>query len=137
MMGGQDSRLDGGESDYQGIPMSSTGRSQVMQRLAASHGVGDMAPAVGTMAPPPGGPPQQAKIGAPVTSQFMLTNMFDPAKETDPGWEQDIRDEVLEECSKYGAVVHINVDKLSKVMQPTCSSPSLVLALKSSKLQPT
>lgn len=34
--------------------------------------------------------------------------------ETDPGWDKDIRDEVLEECQKYGPVVHLAVDKFSK-----------------------
>lgn len=46
---------------------------------------------------------------------FMLTNMFDPSNETDPHWELDIRDDVLEECSKYGSVVHLYVDKSSRV----------------------
>lgn len=34
--------------------------------------------------------------------------------ESEPGWENDIRDDVLEECSQTGAVLHIHVDKLSQ-----------------------
>ena len=34
--------------------------------------------------------------------------------ENEPGWENDIRDDVLEECSQTGAVLHIYVDKLSQ-----------------------
>lgn len=31
--------------------------------------------------------------------------------QTDPEFDLDIRDDVHEECSKYGAVKHIHVDK--------------------------
>jgi RNA-binding protein 39 len=34
-------------------------------------------------------------------------------RETEPGWDEDIREEVLEECSKYGPVHHIAVDAAS------------------------
>ena len=43
----------------------------------------------------------------------MLTNMFDPATENEPGWDQEIRDDVIEECNKYGGVLHIYVDKVA------------------------
>ena len=35
-------------------------------------------------------------------------------RENEPGWEVDIREDVLEECSQFGAVLHIYVDKLSQ-----------------------
>ena len=41
----------------------------------------------------------------------MLTNMFEPDSETEPGWDQEIRDDVIDECNKYGGVLHIYVDK--------------------------
>lgn len=34
-------------------------------------------------------------------------------REKEDGWELDIRDDVLEECSKFGPIVHIHVDKNS------------------------
>ena len=34
-------------------------------------------------------------------------------REKDPDWDADIRDDVLEECTKYGQVYHIHVDKSS------------------------
>lgn len=34
-------------------------------------------------------------------------------RETEPDWHLDIQDDVLEECNKYGNVVHIYVDKTS------------------------
>lgn len=35
------------------------------------------------------------------------------SREKDPDWDADIRDDVLEECTKYGYVYHIHVDKAS------------------------
>ena len=36
-------------------------------------------------------------------------------RETEPGWEQDIAEDVKDECQKYGSVVHTFVDKNSRV----------------------
>lgn len=49
-------------------------------------------------------------IGNP-SECLLLKNMFDPATETDPEFDLDIKDDVKEECSKYGRVKHIHVDK--------------------------
>ena len=35
-------------------------------------------------------------------------------RETDPEWEKDIEAETKDECSKYGTVLHVHVDKNSK-----------------------
>ncbi|KAI3451045.1 hypothetical protein Pfo_007710 [Paulownia fortunei] len=51
-------------------------------------------------------------IGAP-SECLLLKNMFDPTNEADPEFDMDIRDDVQEECSKYGRVKHIYVDKNS------------------------
>ncbi|XP_047089171.1 RNA-binding protein 39-like isoform X1 [Lolium rigidum] len=48
---------------------------------------------------------------APPSECLLLKNMFDPAVETDPDFDLDIKDDVREECSKYGQVRHIFVDK--------------------------
>ena len=48
-----------------------------------------------------------------ISSCFMLSNMFDPTNETETGWERDIRDDVLDECNKFGDVLHIHVDTVS------------------------
>merc|ERR1719309_1696703 len=51
---------------------------------------------------------------APQPTRFLqLKNMFDPTKETDKGWEDDIALDVKDECSKYGQVLHCKVDKNS------------------------
>ena len=48
-----------------------------------------------------------------ISACFMLSNMFDPTNETDRNWDFDIRDDVLDECNKFGDVLHIHVDKIS------------------------
>ncbi|XP_058179440.1 uncharacterized protein LOC131298141 [Rhododendron vialii] len=57
-----------------------------------------------TLAPEPIGKPSEC---------LLLKNMFDPATETDPEYDLDIKEDVQEECSNYGRVKHIHVDKNS------------------------
>ena len=46
--------------------------------------------------------------------------------ENEASWESDIRDDVLEECSKFGSVFHIHVDKFSQGnVFVKCSSPQV------------
>ncbi|GFY94190.1 splicing factor, CC1-like protein [Actinidia rufa] len=51
-------------------------------------------------------------IGKP-SECLLLKNMFDPATEMDPEFDLDIKEDVQEECSNYGHVKHIHVDKNS------------------------
>ncbi|XP_039009529.1 RNA-binding protein 39-like [Hibiscus syriacus] len=51
-------------------------------------------------------------IGQP-SECLLLKNMFDPATETEPDFDMEIKEDVEEECSKYGRVKHIYVDKNS------------------------
>ncbi|XP_047320650.1 uncharacterized protein LOC124924695 [Impatiens glandulifera] len=44
---------------------------------------------------------------------LLFKNMFDPAMEMDPKYDLEIKDDVEAECSKYGTVLHIHVDKNS------------------------
>ncbi|PUZ38912.1 hypothetical protein GQ55_9G233800 [Panicum hallii var. hallii] len=81
------------------------------------------APAVASLVPPaipavgsvPGAPvlpiTTQSAIMSTPTEFLLLKNMFDPTVETDPDFDLDIRDDVQDECSKFGAVKHIFVDK--------------------------
>ncbi|XP_020246515.1 RNA-binding protein 39-like [Asparagus officinalis] len=57
-------------------------------------------------------PHASVPIGEP-SECIQLKNMFDPRTETDPDFDLDIRDEVQDECSKFGPVKHIYVDKHS------------------------
>ncbi|KAH1231231.1 RNA-binding protein 39 [Glycine max] len=51
-------------------------------------------------------------IGVP-SECLMLKNMFDPKDETEPDFDLDIKEDVEAECSKFGALKHIYVDKKS------------------------
>jgi len=59
--------------------------------------------------------PHSSSISAPMIQAgtcVVVKNMFDPKTEQE-GFEQDIREDVEEECSKYGKIKHIYVDKSS------------------------
>ncbi|XP_010548117.1 PREDICTED: RNA-binding protein 39-like [Tarenaya hassleriana] len=51
-------------------------------------------------------------VGVP-TECLLLKNMFDPKTETEPDFDLDIKEDVQEECSKFGKLNHIFVDKNS------------------------
>ncbi|XP_058090835.1 uncharacterized protein LOC131237182 [Magnolia sinica] len=51
-------------------------------------------------------------IGVP-SECLLLKNMFDPENETEPDFDLDIKEDVQDECSKFGSVKHIFVDKNS------------------------
>lgn len=91
------SQLDREETDKTGVKMTAAQRSALMQSLMSSHGI-----AAPTIAAP----------AVPVTTRTIsLANVFDPSSETEPDWDEDLRADILEECSKYGGVVHVAVDK--------------------------
>ncbi|CAN6685273.1 unnamed protein product [Malus baccata var. baccata] len=54
--------------------------------------------------------PSVDTIGVP-SECLLLKNMFDPTAESEPNFDLDIKDDVQEECSKYGTLKHIYVDK--------------------------
>ncbi len=59
---------------------------------------------------------QLSSMNPPIATQcFMLANMFDPTQEAaqNANWDSEVRDDVIEECNKYGGVVHLLVDKVS------------------------
>lgn len=43
------------------------------------------------------------------SKSLLIHNMFNKDEESDPGWENDIRDEFQEECSKYGTIISVKV----------------------------
>uniref|UniRef100_A0A1I7Y8V6 RNA-binding protein 39 n=1 Tax=Steinernema glaseri TaxID=37863 RepID=A0A1I7Y8V6_9BILA len=74
---------------------------------------------------------QQVEGGPPMATQcFMLTNMFDPAAESEPEWDLDIRDDVIDQCEAFGGVYHIHVDKASKDGNVFVKCPSVNVAVK-------
>jgi len=122
--------LDSEEADKAGIDLGATGRLALMAKLAEGTGMKlpDAATNALTNSVVPGANSVAAVTAAaqhrqqqqlvttnpPIATQcFMLTNMFDPVTESETGWDQEIRDDVIEECNKYGGVLHIFVDKVA------------------------
>ncbi|KAK0423583.1 hypothetical protein QR680_008223 [Steinernema hermaphroditum] len=69
-------------------------------------------------------------VPAVATQCFMLSNMFDPMTETEPEWDQDIRDDVIDQCEGFGGVYHIHVDKASREGNVFVKCPSVNVAVK-------
>ncbi|KAL1364773.1 uncharacterized protein [Arachis hypogaea] len=124
------------DDDEGGLALNAQSRALLMQKLADRHGLpgSNGVPAVNgavtiqpTMGLPIGNPgiipapalPTQilpAPVAEPVgipSECLLLKNMFDPSTETEPDFDIDIKEDVEEECSKYGRVKHIYVDKRS------------------------
>ncbi|KAE8669940.1 RNA-binding protein 39-like isoform X4 [Hibiscus syriacus] len=59
---------------------------------------------------PTNGIPIIDTIGVP-SECLLLKNMFDPSLETEPDFDLDIKEDVKEECSKFGKLKHIHVDR--------------------------
>lgn len=87
----------------------SVGRIALMNKLAQRTDI---------MAPKPVKSEVPQPVAKPIqpiqTRCFQLSNMFDPDKETEDGWENDIRDDVITEISKFGGALHVYIDKNSK-----------------------
>lgn len=112
-----------------------------MARLATSAGMAPppIATLPGMGAPPaaaaavPAGPRLDPALGliqsvlgpaSPIpTPCLLIKNMFEPQAaeaESGPGWAEEIAADVQDECAKYGAIVHVHVDKDSKVGHTKC-----------------
>ncbi|CAH2051516.1 unnamed protein product, partial [Thlaspi arvense] len=120
------------------MPLNAQSRALLMQKLdrsgtASSTGLtafGSMNGAASTISPLVAGFPAVAglagagilpgvnipaaldTVGVP-SECLLLKNMFDPSTETEPDFDKDIKEDVQEECSKFGKLNHIFVDKNS------------------------
>uniref|UniRef100_A0AAX7UXI0 RRM domain-containing protein n=1 Tax=Astatotilapia calliptera TaxID=8154 RepID=A0AAX7UXI0_ASTCA len=117
--------LDNDELERTGIDLGTTGRLQLMARLA--EGTGLKIPPAAQQALQMTGSIPFGGIGAPAapsqalnlpsqplaTHCLQLSNLFNPQAENDPSWAAEIQDDVIEECNKHGGIVHIYVDKNS------------------------
>lgn len=109
--------------DKMGISLGQGGRVQLMAKLAASGGVS--MPTAPTAAAP------ADEIPAIATACFMLSNMFDPSKENEAGWAEDVREDVIEECHKNGGALHVYVDQASAQGNVYVKCPTVTVAFKS------
>ena len=108
---------NGGLEDYEGQNFSESAQTRAI--MIAKFNSADQLPQQ----------QQQQQIQQLVTQNILLTNMFDPEtyvwdfvnsshhsfySETEPNFEQDIKQDVVSECTRFGTVVHCWVDKNSK-----------------------
>ncbi|XP_021939685.1 RNA-binding protein 39 [Zootermopsis nevadensis] len=122
--------LDSDELDRTGIDLGATGRLQLMFKLAEGTGLQiPQAAATALNLNPAGSLPIQQPTPPIATQCFMLANMFDPAMETNPTWDVEIRDDVIEECNKHGGVLHVYVDKASPQGNVYVKCPSIATAV--------
>ncbi|XP_066262003.1 RNA-binding protein 39 isoform X1 [Euwallacea similis] len=129
------SLLDSDELDRSGIDLGATGRLQLMFKLAETAGMQVPAAAANALSMATGQPvvsQAQTNSTPPIATQcFMLSNMFDPATESNPNWDIEIRDDVIEECNKHGGVLHVYVDKGSPQGNVYVKCPSIATAVAS------
>jgi len=136
--------LDNDELERTGIDLGTTGRLQLMARLAEGTGL-KIPPAAqqalqmsGSI--PFGAMPTAAAAPAPVqamnlpaqplaTHCLQLSNMFNPQSENQAGWDNEIKDDVIEECNKHGGIVHIYVDMNSAQGNVYVKCPSIPTAM--------
>ena len=63
---------------------------------------------------------------------FVTTGIFNSiSRESKPSWDQEIRDDVIEECSKHGGVLHLYVDKASPQGNVYVKCPTISAAVAS------
>lgn len=100
-------KLDADEGGA-GLALNSISRMELMAKLGQGAGlsVPQPLPAVPVAPAKPAIPP----IGGVPSVCLLLCNMFDPATETGDEWDLDIKEDVMEECSKFGTVVHCLVE---------------------------
>ena len=118
-----DERLDVDADDGGGLRLSAQSRVALMSRLAANAGIEmPSMPTLGKSAAPQQPVDEleleQGVLGpaSPIPTQcVLLKNAFNPMEESEPDWDQDIAADMKEECSKFGHVLFVHVDRKSKV----------------------
>jgi len=88
-----------------GVALSAHSRAQLMQSLQQRKSVID------TYLPQAPPPPVVPRVQ--VSTCIIIKNMFSPAEETEPNWDQDIKEDVSIEAGKHGRLKHVFVDKNS------------------------
>ncbi|XP_063718402.1 RNA-binding protein 39-like [Symsagittifera roscoffensis] len=56
---------------------------------------------------------------------FLLQNMFNPQLEHQPGWDEEIRDDVLEALAPHGGAVHLYIDRQNPLGNIYIKAPEL------------
>ncbi|GFS64572.1 RNA-binding protein 39 [Nephila pilipes] len=124
--------LDTEEMDRAGIDLGATGRLQLMAKLAEGTGFELPQAAVKALQLTSQATTSPIASNNPSTSIatqcFLLSNMFDPSKETGLNWDEEIRNDVIDECRNHGGALHVYVDKNSSEGNVYVKCPSLAAA---------
>lgn len=103
-------KLDADEGSA-GMVLNSQNRMMLMAKLGAAAGIEMSVPVPQTIMKSAALPEPAVQFpvvippmaGRPSTC-LMLVNMFNAAEETEPNWDNDIKEDVTEECAKHGRV---------------------------------
>ena len=99
----------------QGVAISALVRSRLMERLAGGAGSELLSAHEAIKKDSAAALTRSENDIAGDPSQFLLlTNMFDPANETEPNWEEEIRVDIQEECARFGKVLQVKVMTATK-----------------------
>jgi len=125
-MGVGDLDEDGGG----GLPLTSENRVRLMQKLQRGNEIQGIPMSVTNVQPglPPPGYSQGGgrdhgviaaarDLSVPLiqpSTCVIIKHMFDPKEEKDPDFHYDIKEDMEEECAKFGKLKHIFVDKNSQ-----------------------
>jgi len=92
------------DTDVSGVNFSNYSRNDLMRKLARTDEP-EQKIAVKTQQP------KKTPIDQPAASRcVLLKNMYNQAEETEPNWQQELKEDVTTECSKqYGKVVHLGL----------------------------
>ncbi|KAJ1043513.1 hypothetical protein NDA10_005256 [Ustilago hordei] len=106
--GGHLPQLTSAFDDGGGAGLNPERRAALMEKLARNN---DPSP---TISEATSAMIQERPAGIPesTSTSLLLKNMFNPAEETEQGWDKDLAEDVKDEChAKYGAVTSIHVEK--------------------------
>uniref|UniRef100_A0A9J7X2X7 RNA binding motif protein 39b n=2 Tax=Cyprinus carpio TaxID=7962 RepID=A0A9J7X2X7_CYPCA len=118
--------LDSDELERTGIDLGTTGRLQLMARLA--EGTGLQIPAAAKQALQMSGSVAFGNL-ANGAMKLIIKFLVLLCRENDPGWDLEIKDDVIEECRKHGGIVHIYVDKNSAQGNVYVKCPTIPVAM--------
>ena len=88
------------DAETQGMAMSAQSRTDLMLKLARDTDLIHQVPSPNSELPT-----QQA------TQYILLAYMYDPVEEaaTSVSWQEELTEDIYEECSKFGPVIHLKV----------------------------
>lgn len=110
---GQVANLDNEELDKTGVNLGPSGKLALMAKLAKGTDIKIPQQTIDAITAQAN--TEAAESDSQATQCFILSNMFDLEEEKarGPNWADEIREDVFEECNKYGGIVHISVDEVA------------------------